>query len=583
MKVKIKNLLKNIEGFRILYSIAILAIAVECSVSLLYPVILKYSIDNIIGKEVTTNYKILEKLIGDNLLKAGLIMFLFTIVSGISLFIKGKFSAKVSESVAKNLKDKLFTHLQNVKYSYYSSAETGDLIQRCTSDVDTVRNFFDKQFLEIVNVIIMITVSIIFMLKLNVKLTLMTLIILPFLIAFTVVFFRNIEKTFKKFDEAEGRLSTVLQENLNGVRVVKAFAKEKFEIDKFEVTNSECRKNGLRILKLFAIFWSVSDAMVMLQIALILFVGIHWTVNGSISLGTLVAFLTYQGMLLYPIRQFGRVVADFGKSIVSIGRITEILEEPLDESHEEAKLHNIQGNICFKDVSFSYDKKVDVLKNINFEVKQGETVGILGPTGSGKSTLVHLLTHLFTPTSGKIYIDNMDMELIDKKWLRQNIGLILQEPFLYTKTIKENIGIVGDYNNDERIFEAASIANIHKGITEFKEGYNTLVGEKGLSLSGGQKQRISIARTIMKNAKVLIFDDSLSALDTETDASIRKELKERNDGTTKFIISHRISSLQEADKIIVLEDGQITQQGNHNKLINEEGLYKRIWTIQNAF
>ena len=238
MKVKIKNLLKNIEGFRILYSIAILAIAVECSVSLLYPVILKYSIDNIIGKEVTTNYKILEKLIGDNLLKAGLIMFLFTIISGISLFIKGKFSAKVSESVAKNLKDKLFTHLQNVKYSYYSSAETGDLIQRCTSDVDTVRNFFDKQFLEIVNVIIMITVSIIFMLKLNVKLTLMTLIILPFLIAFTVVFFRNIEKTFKKFDEAEGRLSTVLQENLNGVRVVKAFAKEKFEIDKFEVTNS---------------------------------------------------------------------------------------------------------------------------------------------------------------------------------------------------------------------------------------------------------------------------------------------------------------------------------------------------------
>ena len=224
MKVKIKNLLKNIKGFRILYSIAILAIAVECSVSLLYPVILKYSIDNIIGKEVTTNYKILEKLIGDNLLKAGLIMFLFTIVSGISLFIKGKFSAKVSESIAKNLKDKLFTHLQNVKYSYYSKAETGDLIQRCTSDVDTVRNFFDKQFLEIVNVVIMITVSIIFMLKLNVKLTLMTLIILPFLVGFTIVFFNNIEKTFKKFDEAEGKLSTVLQENLNGVRVVKAFA-----------------------------------------------------------------------------------------------------------------------------------------------------------------------------------------------------------------------------------------------------------------------------------------------------------------------------------------------------------------------
>ena len=580
--MKIKSLMKNLKGFKLIYLGAIIAIITECFLSLIYPVIIKYSIDNIIGGQEITDYKFLENIIGNSLYKAALIMLLFTVISGISLFFKGQLSAIASEGIAKNIKDKLFVHLQNVKYSYYSNAETGDLIQRCTSDVDTVRNFFGKQFLEVVNVIVMICISMIFMVRLNIKLTLLTLLILPFLISFTIVFFENVKKKFKEYDEAEGKMSAVLQENLNGVRVVKAFAKEKFEIEKFENANTDWRNKDLKLLKLFALFWSTSDGMIMFQIALILFVGIHWTVEGTVSLGTLIAFLTYQGMLLYPIRQFGRVVADFGKSLVSIERINEILSEPLDENHVEAVEHNIEGNIRFDKVSFSYDKSNEVLRNISFEAKKGETIGILGPTGSGKSTLVHLLTHLFTPTKGKIYVDNMDMELIDKKWLRKNIGLILQEPFLYAKTIKENIGIASESYMDEHIYEAANTAHIHKGINEFKEGYETMVGEKGVSLSGGQKQRISIARTIMKNAKVIIFDDSLSALDTETDAAIRKALKEKNDGSTKFIISHRIASLQDADKIIVLERGKITQRGNHKELLSEEGLYKRIWDIQNA-
>lgn len=580
--MKIKNLFKNLKGFKLLYLGAVIAIIVECSLSLIYPVIIKYSIDNVIGGQNASNYKILEKLIGNNLVRAAILMFVFTIISGISLFFKGQLAAIASEGIAKNIKDRLFKHLQNVKYSYYSNAETGDLIQRCTSDVDTVRNFFGKQCLEVINVIVILVISLFFMFKLNIKLSLLSMIILPFLIVFTILFFENVKKRFKEYDEAEGKMSTVLQENLNGVRVVKAFAKEKYEIEKYEVVNTDWRNKDLKLLNLFAFFWSISDGMIILQITIILFVGIHWAVAGTISLGTLVAFLTYQGMLLYPIRQFGRVVADFGKSLVAIERIDEILSEPLDLNHENAKSHNILGNIRFENVSFSYDKSKEVLKNINFEIKPGETVGILGPTGSGKSTLVHLLTHLFTPTSGKIYLDNIDMELIDKKWLRKNIGLILQEPFLYAKTIKENIGIAAEEYNDDHIFEAASTAHIHKGIKEFKEGYETLVGEKGVSLSGGQKQRISIARSIMKNAKVLIFDDSLSALDTETDAGIRKALQEKNDGTTKIIISHRIASLQEADKIIVLENGEITQSGNHSSLIKSEGLYKRIWDIQNA-
>lgn len=580
--MKVKTLLKNLKGFRGLFIGAIFAIIIECLLSLIYPVIVKYSIDNIIGKQEITNYKFLYKIIGLNLGKAAIVMLTFTIIGGISLFLKGQLSAIVSEGIAKNIKDKLFSHLQNVRYSYYSNAETGDLIQRCTSDVDTVRNFFGKQLLEFVNVFVLIILSLFFMVNLNIKLTLLSMILLPLLVVFTIVFFENVKKSFKEYDEAEGKMSAVLQENLNGVRVVKAFAKEKYEIEKYEVVNSNWRTKNMKLLRLFALFWSISDGMIMLQIALILFTGIYWTVKGDVSLGTLIAFLTYQGMLLYPIRQFGRVVGDFGKSLVAIERIEEILREPLDENLEGAKIHNIQGNIEFDNVSFSYEKDNYVLKNINFNIKQGETLGILGPTGSGKSTLVHLLTHLFTPTKGKIFIDKVDMELIDKKWLRQNVGLILQEPFLYAKSIKENIGIASDDNNESSIYEAASLAHIHKVIKEFQEGYDTTVGEKGVSLSGGQKQRISIARTIMKNAKILIFDDSLSALDTETDSKIRKALKEKNDGSTKIIISHRISSIQEADKIIVLENGEITQEGNHEILKNKEGLYKRIWNIQNS-
>ena len=354
--MKIKSLMKNLKGFKLIYLGAIIAIITECFLSLIYPVIIKYSIDNIIGGKEVTNYKFLENIIGNSLYKAALIMLLFTVISGISLFFKGQLSAIASEGIAKNIKDKLFIHLQNVKYSYYSNAETGDLIQRCTSDVDTVRNFFGKQFLEVVNVIVMICISMIFMIRLNIKLTLLTLLILPFLISFTIVFFENVKKKFKEYDEAEGKMSAVLQENLNGVRVVKAFAKEKFEIEKFENANTDWRNKDLKLLKLFALFWSTSDGMIMFQIALILFVGIHWTVEGTVSLGTLIAFLTYQGMLLYPIRQFGRVVADFGKSLVSIERINEILSEPLDENHKEAVEHNIEGNIRFDKVSFSYDK-----------------------------------------------------------------------------------------------------------------------------------------------------------------------------------------------------------------------------------
>ncbi len=579
--MKKTDIFKNIKGFEFLYLGAIGVVIIERTLILINPVIIMYVLDNMIGKVEANKNSLLYKLIGDNFIKAAIIIALLTLIRAISLYYKNQLAGEASEGIAKNLKDKLYKHLQNLNYSYFSKVETGDIIQRCTSDVETVHNFLGKKVLDVVNIVMMIIISIVFMINLNLELTYLTLISIPILLTFTTVFFINVEKYYEEADEAEGQMSNILQENLNGIRVVKAFSKEKFEMEKFDKVNRDWKKKDIKLGKLFSLYGSLSDVIITLQVALILFVGINWTINGKITLGTLAAFLTYQTMLLYPVDAFGRVVAELGQAFVSIKRINEILDEPIDESHKKAKKHNISGNIRFDNVTFSFDNK-EVLKNISFDIQKGETIGILGPTGSGKSTLVHLLTYLFSPTKGNIYIDNIDIKFFDKKHLRKNIGLILQEPFLFSRSIKDNIGFAHDNPIEKKIFEAAKIAKIHEGISSFKDGYETMVGEKGVSLSGGQKQRISIARTIINNVKILVFDDSLSALDNETDADIRKELEKKIHGVTKLIISHKISSLQNADKIIVLENGLISQRGIHKELINTEGFYKRVWEIQNS-
>ncbi len=579
--MKKTDIFKNIKGFEFLYLGAIGVVIIERTLILINPVIIMYVLDNMIGKVEANKNSLLYKLIGDNFIKAAIIIALLTLIRAISLYYKNQLAGEASEGIAKNLKDKLYKHLQNLNYSYFSKVETGDIIQRCTSDVETVHNFLGKKVLDVVNIVMMIIISIVFMINLNLELTYLTLISIPILLTFTTVFFINVEKYYEEADEAEGQMSNILQENLNGIRVVKAFSKEKFEMEKFDKVNRDWKKKDIKLGKLFSLYGSLSDVIITLQVALILFVGINWTINSKITLGTLAAFLTYQTMLLYPVDAFGRVVAELGQAFVSIKRINEILDEPIDESHKKAKKHNISGNIRFDNVTFSFDNK-EVLKNISFDIQKGETIGILGPTGSGKSTLVHLLTYLFSPTKGNIYIDNIDIKFFDKKHLRKNIGLILQEPFLFSRSIKDNIGFAHDNPIEKKIFEAAKIAKIHEGISSFKDGYETMVGEKGVSLSGGQKQRISIARTIINNVKILVFDDSLSALDNETDADIRKELEKKIHGVTKLIISHKISSLQNADKIIVLENGLISQRGIHKELINTEGFYKRVWEIQNS-
>jgi ATP-binding cassette subfamily B protein len=582
---------RHMKGKRLLYGGAITCVALGTFIAIINPLILQVTIDSIIGNLPLEAPTWLEDRVGwivnndrllEGLVLAGLTLIILTALNGIFQYFRGKWSAAASEGIAKNLRDELYNHLQHLPYNYHVKAKTGDLIQRCTSDVEQVRLFLGVQLVEVARAVFIISISFIIMLKIYVNLTLVAIAAIPLIIGHSYYFYILVKKTFKDADEAEARMSTVLQENLTGVRVVKAFARENYEIGKFEEMNRDYRDKVHRVIRNMAWYWSISDLFCLIQIAAVLVAGVYWTVQGEISLGNLVVFVSYESMLIWPVRQLGRILTDLGKMQVAIDRIQEILEEETELPAEEGLKPEIKGEISFNKVSFAYGDGQPVLRNVSFRVKRGQTVAVLGPTGSGKSTLVHLLTRLYDCQGGSIEIDGYDIKEIDKKWLRKHVGLVLQEPFLFARTIKENIAFANPAAGENDIYEVARIAAVHEFIEEMEEGYDTPVGERGVSLSGGQKQRIAIARTLIRNCPILIFDDSLSAVDTETDLQIRKALQERSKETTTFIISHRINTLSMADLILVLEDGEIAQMGSHEELIRQEGMYRRIWEIQNS-
>jgi len=592
---KLKRLWNFMKGNRSLYVMSILAVGAAIFLRFAWPMVLRVTIDSIIGsKPVETSgwmqpiiIELMDFLGGKSILEkslwmCSLILILLTISRGIFLFFKGKWSATASESIARKIRDDVFDHLQYLPFEYHVKAKTGDLIQRCTSDVETVRRFLAMQLVAVGRAIFMLFFALSFMLPMSVKMTLVSLSLVPFIFTFAVIFFMKVKVAFKASDESEGRLSNVLQENLSGVRVVRAFARQKYEIDKFDEKNVEYRDLTYKLIRLLAWYWSVSDLLSLTQIIAVTVLGTYWAAQGTITLGTLLAFSTYVGMLLWPVRQLGRVLTDMGKALVSIERIQEILDEPIEDLDEGMAIENIQGNIEFQNVSFWYDKGHAILNDVSFKVQKGQTVAILGPTGSGKSTLINLLPRLYDNQKGSIKIDGIDVKKISKRTLRNNIGIVLQEPFLFSKTLKDNIGLAKHNYEDDHVFQAAKMASIHDVIESFEDGYQTAVGEKGVTLSGGQKQRVAIARTIINKSPILIFDDSLSAVDTETDAAIRKRLKKLDHDSTTFIVSHRLTTLAEADMILVLEHGKIVQQGTHLELIEREGLYKRVWAIQNS-
>lgn len=588
---KWKFLWDFMKGNRLLYLGAILCMGISTVLSLLPPLVIGTTVDSIIGDEPfdipVWIQEIIQALGGksvlvQNLWVCGLLLLIITLLDGLFQFVRGKWVAEASESIARNIREELYDSIQNLPYDEHVKADTGDWVQRCTSDVETIRRFLATQLVEMGRAILLLGTALTFMLSMSIKMTLISMAVVPVIFVFSFIFFSKVKAAFKLADEAEGRLSTVLQENLTGVRVVRAFGRQAFEVEKFDQKNREFRDLNYRLMNLLALYWSSSDFLIMFQMGVVLILGVYWASSGDLTLGTLIAFMNYEGRLLWPVRQMGRILTDMGKTQVSLGRIQEIVEKPKEDMDEDGLKPDINADIEFKNVYFEYEPGRPVLKNVSFKVKKGQTVAILGPTGSGKSSLVHLLQRLYDYQKGSITIGGVELKKINKKWLRKYVGIVLQEPFLFSKTIKDNIGLPKKDVDDNEIIEAAKIACIHDVITQFDKGYETPVGERGVTLSGGQKQRVAIARTLIQDSSILIFDDSLSAVDTETDAAIREALNERSRNVTTFIISHRITTVSQADLILVLEDGQIVQSGTHEELINEEGMYRRIWSIQSS-
>lgn len=588
MSDKWREFFKITRGYRLMYFGAMFVIVFAALFHFITPMIIRFTIDNVVGNKLPDNQWLLSlynimggrEFILPHLYLLGILLVSISIFEGIFQYAKGKWSATASEELARRIREKMYEHIQYLPYAEHVKAETGDWIQRCISDVDTVRRFFATQLIEVGRASLMLAIVVPLMYQLNHKMTFYAMIAVPFVFAAAIIFFIKIKSAFKESDEAEGALSAVLQENLTGVRVVRAFARERYEIDKFDQVNKAYRDKTSHLITLLAYYWSASDLICFLQIAGVIIAGSIFAIRGEISIGTIVVFMSYETAVLFPIRQMGRVLTDMGKASVSWGRIYEILSKKSEKDEPEGLKPEIEGNIVFNKVSMSYDDKQNIIDNISLEIKPGQTVAFMGPSGSGKSSLVNILLRLYDYT-GSVLINKTELSLIDKYWIREKIGTVLQEPFLYSKSVYDNIRMANPEAGKEEVENSARVAGVHEVISSFEKAYDTLLGEKGVNLSGGQKQRVAIARAIIRNTPVLIFDDSLSAVDTETENYILNELSKLSGKVTVIIIAHRITSVMNADQIFVLNHGRITQHGKHEELINEEGMYQRIWKLQN--
>ena len=486
-----------------------------------------------------------------------------------------------SERFVKSLRDALYSRIQRLPYSWHVQNSTGDIIQRCISDVEIVRAFVMDQLLELLGTLFMIVTCVVIMFTMNVKMALLATAFVPVIVGYSVLFFRHMSGRYEKADEAEGALSAVVQENLTGVRVVRAFGREKTELDKFREKNNRYTDLWRRLGDWMSAFYTLGDMMSILQVFAIVVLGVHLCVAGEVSLGVYLAFVSYTRELTLPVRRLGRTISEMSKANVSIDRLLYILESEEERSTESPAQADLHGEIRFEHVSFAYEEK-RVLRDVSFSIPGGKTLGVFGGTGSGKSTIALLLARLYDPDTGRITIGGVDTKDMDLGELRRGVGVVLQEPFLFSRTLAENIAITREDATREDVERAAQDACLDASVGEFVNGYETIVGERGVTLSGGQKQRTAIARTLLSGAPVMVFDDALSAVDAKTDEAIRTRLRAAAGGATLILIAHRVATLMQADRIIVLEDGQIVESGTPDELLAQGGAFARAAAMQAA-
>jgi ATP-binding cassette, subfamily B, bacterial len=588
--VKKDTFWRFMKGQRLRYVAAIGAMFVAMLVLAERPVVFKVAIDHIIEGKPAEGFW--AWFLTDNLWMAASAVVVVTTVSGLFMYLKGRWAGIASEAVARDLRNGLYDHIQHLPCTYHDTADTGDLLQRCTSDVETFRAFLAVQGTEIGRASIAVLVVFPYMLWVNVPLALIAMAIVPVVLTFAIVFFVKVRNTFRLCDEAEAVMTTRLQENLTGIRVVRAFARQEYECDKFADDNALFRDRRFRLIRIMAIYWSCSNLLCTCQIGLVLLTGAYMIRGGSadaggLTVGGLVAMMFYMRMFLWPIRHLGRVLGEAGKAVVAMGRLGEILAVPREALHgADAKTPDrLDGRIEISGLNFSHGQ-VQVLHDVSVSVAAGQTLAILGPSGSGKSTLVNLLLSFYDydsgdQSNGSIRLDGLELSGLDQKFVRSQIGVVMQEPFLYSRSVRDNIRIGHSGAEEEEIISAAASSCVHESIEDFDKGYDTLVGERGVTLSGGQRQRLALARAVLRNPPILILDDALSAVDTQTEQMILDALRNRHGRNTTLVIAHRLSTLMNADRIIVLEAGRIVQEGTHKSLVGVDGMYKRLWRVQN--
>ncbi|MFP4053084.1 MAG: ABC transporter ATP-binding protein [Phycisphaerae bacterium] len=610
MVSRTRTLWNFMAGYRLRYLLAIAALVVATMLSYMPPLVVGVVIDSVIDdKPLNAPAWVLSavedlggtSVLGRNLWIGGLLIVILTAVSGVFLFFKGRWVAQASEGITRSIRRRLYDHLQNIPCRFHDRFDTGDLVQRCTSDVETIHVFLSLQVAEIGRGAVLIATALPIMLYLNPAMTGVSVVLLGPILIGTVWFFIQVRGAFQKSDEAEGRMTARLQENLTGIRVVRAFARQDYECERFAGRNADYRDLDYRLIRLLAGYWSVSDILCFAQRGLVLFAGAYLVSQGQMKIGQMVVFFMFVDRFLWPIRRLGRVLTDLGKALVSIGRLREILDMPEETTTDcPVPTLEVRGEVEFCNVSFAFRPAADepateadqrpaepaemppVLRDVSFRIEAGQTLAILGPSGSGKTTLVNLLMRLYEYDQGQILLDGRELRSLDRQAVRSHLGVILQEPFLYSKSLRENLKLGRSSASDEEMVEAARTACVNESIESFEKGYDTEVGERGVTLSGGQRQRVALARAILKDPPILVLDDALSAVDTRTEKMILDALRDRRGRHTTLIIAHRISTLMHADRVIVLDRGRIIQEGTHESLIATDGLYRRLWAIQNS-
>ena len=578
-KNKLIGLWRMMPDYRLAYAAANLSLGVSAMAKMATYLLLRNFADTILGTTQPFAGTLPRTLI---LIASGFVV--LALFEGGFAFLSGRLAAYSAEGITRRLRNFLYDHIQRLSFAYHSKTPTGDLIERVTSDMDSVRNFFNEQAIGVGRIFLLFIINFLAILDLNCKLALVSIAVVPIILVVSLWFFKKVTKAYEAYQEQEAILSTTLQENLTGVRVVKAFARQDYEKDKFEKDNLEKFVRGRKFIRMHSLFWPLSDIACGFQMLVGFVFAAYLAIHGQISVGTYPAYVGLVVWLIWPMRNLGRLVVQTSTGLVSHERLMEIVRqerEPLTDGKIQPK-GPVEGQIVFDKVSFQYeDGNNEVLKDISFRCQPGQAIALLGSTGSGKTTLVNLLPRFHDYSEGHIWLDGVELKDYSREYLRQQIGIVEQEPFLFSRSIRENImyGVGRDVPQEE-IEKAAKAAAVHEVILTFPDGYNTLVGEKGVTLSGGQKQRVAVARTLLKNPRILILDDSTSSVDTETEAEIRTALNRLMENRTTFIIAHRIQSVMNADLILVMDNGEIIQMGRHKELVAQDGMYRQIYNIQ---